>query len=274
MRAPRARPLASTPPCWTTASSGPATRSSVTPSNVVSTLAPPATSLAVTPPCSTRARSSPPTRSNRTSPNEVSICARPATSEPCTGACWPRKTTSATFSTVSLPFARSTSSPAVRLASRLPCWTSSLQAPAARVELERAADSVDGHVAVPGLQLDVSGHALDRDALEGRGHVGGRDTRELDASVLVAHLDDARGRRLDLEVGLEAGVLAAAQLVPIRADANGGTVSREPQLDAVGEGARLLFRGQEHDLAQLDLDDAGRAGADAHLAERVLDLES
>src|SRR5262249_9744398 len=116
-------------------------------------------------------------------------------------------------------------------------------------------------------------HAADRDAVERRRDVGGRHTRDLDAAVLVAHLDRRRRRRLDLEVRLDPDVLAPGELVAIRSYPYRVLPAREPPLDPLGERARLLLGRQEHHLAQPHLDDAACTGRDLHRAEAVFDLE-
>jgi hypothetical protein len=143
----------------------------------------------------------------------------------------------------------------------------------ARAELQPAADALDAHAAVAHLERRVVGDALERHAVEGSRDVGRRDLGQLDLAVLAPDLHRGAFRRLDLEMRLEAHVVAPSELVAVGRDLHQVRVSRELELDAIGERLRLLLRRQEHHLAQPDLHDAGRALRDAHAAEGVLDLE-
>ncbi len=145
----------------------------------------------------------------------------------------------ATDSALKLPNCCSASIAPVRRALVSPCSTSSFDAPAHARQLDPAVTGRDGraaadvahaHVAVPRLDARVAGDPRDGDAVERRVDVRARDAGEVDAPVLVAHGDRGVGRRLDLEVGLEARRPGRGR--PRRGSSRRSRTSRRPRAAA------------------------------------------
>ena len=233
-RSARARPGRARAPrrcrCARSAPSGPPSRATSTPSCELSTSRPPCTSSASTPPCSTLARALPPTRRSGQSRRTSRCRRRPERRSPA-----PRSARRVSrrlrprCSAVTPPCCCVICSGPVRRTVSSPCWTSSFAAPFTSATStppcrERrssvAADAVHRHVAVLGLEPQVGRDALGRDGVEGGLEVGGGDAGHVDAAMIAAHVDDRVGGRLDLQVGLEADLLAGAvELLAVGGDA-------------------------------------------------------